>query len=260
VVNKVDLISKESTAIIACDVMWRELSYYVSKAPQRIRLRMLEQELHNTPQKLREEIQRTIDQVEEKANYILIGFGLCSNAILDLSAKKSTIIVPRGHDCITFFLGSKERYADYFNQNPGTFWYNSGYMDGAFQPGPEQMKELRRRYAEKFGEENADYLMEIEQNWHDDYKTAAYITSPLVDNESLSAVTKDCAAFLGWEYDELEGDLSLFEEFLAGIEDGKWNEDKFLVVPPGYKIAATYDASIIKAVPNNNDAAAANVC
>lgn len=226
--------------------MWRELCYYVAQNPKQARLRMLEQELHNTPQKLGAEIQKNIDQMDGRSDYILIGYGLCSNVIVGLSAHKSILVVPRAHDCITFFLGSKTRYANYFDSRPGTFWYNSGWIECSFQPGPEQMRELRAAYIEKYGEENADYLMEMERDWHQNYKHATYITSPLVDNEPLRAYTKECAAYLGWEYDEVDGDFSLFTEFLAGLENGVWDENKFLVVPPGHQVEASFDSRIIK--------------
>ena len=34
---------------------------------------------------------------------------------------------------------------------------------------------------------------------------------------------------------------------LQGLLDGPWDEDRYLVVPPGKKIAASFDAEVIKA-------------
>ena len=33
------------------------------------------------------------------------------------------------------------------------------------------------------------------------------------------------------------------------LVDGPWDEDKFLIVPPGHKIVATYDITKVRAVP-----------
>ena len=33
-----------------------------------------------------------------------------------------------GHDCITLFLGDKERYLDYFQSHPGVYFKTSGWI------------------------------------------------------------------------------------------------------------------------------------
>ena len=35
---------------------------------------------------------------------------------------------------------------------------------------------------------------------------------------------------------------------LQGLLDGPWDEDRYLVVPPGKRIAASFDLQVIKAV------------
>ena len=45
--------------------------------------------------------------------------------------------------------------------------------------------------------------------------------------------TKECADFLGWQYDELEGDPCLMQKLV----DGEWNDEEFLTIRPGHKIA-----------------------
>ena len=40
-----------------------------------------------------------------------------------------SLVVPRAHDCITLFLGSKERYLDYFQTHPGVYFKTSGWIE-----------------------------------------------------------------------------------------------------------------------------------
>ena len=42
-------------------------------------------------------------------------------------------------------------------------------------PGEERHARLRAQYAEKYGEDNAEYLMEMEQGWFKRYSNAAYV-------------------------------------------------------------------------------------
>ena len=108
--------------IIACDVLNREISYLASQSCCHVDVTFLHQGLHDTPDKLKIQLQQAIDQTNRDGypydyfktvpdyDYIIIGYGLCSNGIVGISSEKIPLVVPRGHDCITFLLGSKEKY------------------------------------------------------------------------------------------------------------------------------------------------------
>jgi hypothetical protein len=59
------------------------------------------------------------------------------------------MIIPKAHDCITLFLGSKERYRTYFDAHPGTYWYTPGWVECSVQPGKGRYELLRKEYVEK---------------------------------------------------------------------------------------------------------------
>ena len=232
--------------IIACHVLWRELSHFAALSKNAFHLVFLEQGLHDTPDVLRSELQKAIDAVDGKYEAILIGYGLCSNGIVGISARKSRLVVPRGHDCITFFLGSKERYRSYFDTHPGTYWYNAGWIETGTQPCRERYEALLADYTERYGEENAEYLMEMEQHWFKEYSNAAYIDQGIVDESAYKRFTKDAADWLGWKYDELDGDDSLFVDFLSG----HWDDARFLVVSPGETFQPSNDERILEILHN----------
>ena len=116
--------------IISCDVLSKELRHFVNRSQNRFEFQFLEQGLHNTPDNLRKSLQKAIDEVEGDYSAILIGYGLCSNGLVGITARNTKLAIIRGHDCITFLLGSKKHYQQYFARQRIVFlsnqWVNSG--------------------------------------------------------------------------------------------------------------------------------------
>lgn len=227
--------------IISCHVLWRELCHYAAQSRNVFDLQFLKQGLHNTPDVLRSELQAAIDATPDEFDALLIGYGLCSNGIEGIVARDTPLVVMKGHDCITFLLGSRDRYQEYFDAHPGTYWYSPGWIDTGGQPSKERYEKYYKSYVEKYGEDNAQYLMEMEQGWFKQYSNAAYVDLGLGDNEHFKEYTRECAEWLNWDCDELEGDPALMKRFL----EGDWDSDDFLIVEPGQSIVPSYDTSII---------------
>ena len=101
---------------IVCKVMQREAYFCAAKSKNIVDVVLMDQGLHNEPDKLRAEVQKALDKTTDiqgrPYDASLLGYGLCSNGIVGLSAK-IPIVVPRGHDCVTLLLGSKEKYREY---------------------------------------------------------------------------------------------------------------------------------------------------
>ena len=221
---------------IACKVMQREVYFCAARSKNIVDIVLMEQGLHDQPDKLRTQVQKALDNTCDiqgrPYDSSLLGYGLCSNGIAGLSAK-IPIVVPRGHDCITLLLGSKDKYKEYFDSHRGVYWYSPGWIESGKQPSQERYEKLLKEYKEKYGEDNARYLMEVEQKWIKEYNWATYIDWGLANSDRYKEYTKRCAEFLGWNYDQLEGDPALMQRLV----DGQWNESEFLVVKPGQKIA-----------------------
>ena len=62
------------------------------------------------------------------ATAIVLGYGLCSNGLVGVTARRQKLIVPRCHDCIALFLGSPARYDAVFRDHPGTFYLTPGWV------------------------------------------------------------------------------------------------------------------------------------
>jgi len=222
--------------LIICKVMQREAYFCAARSKNIVDVVLMEQGLHDQPDKLRTEVQKALDCTcdinGQPYDTSLLGYGLCSNGIVGLSAKIS-IVVPRGHDCITLLLGSKDKYKEYFDSHRGVYWYSPGWIESGKQPSRERYENLLKEYKEKYGEDNAQYLMEVEQKWIKEYNWATYIDWGLASSDEYKEYTKRCAEFLGWSYDQLKGNPGLMQRLV----DGQWDKSEFLVVKPGQKIA-----------------------
>ena len=244
--------------VIACKVLYREISLLSTVSEHIIDATYLRQGFHDTPQVLQSLLQQEIDRVEAREDMysylpadeerefdaILLGYGLCSNSVTGLKSRRYPLVIPRAHDCATLLLGSKEKYREVFDAAQGSmYWYSGGWIENAVMPSRGRVERLRAAYEEKYGEDNAEYLMEMEQNWLKEYKACAFIDWHVLDNAAHIAFTKDCADYLGWEYRQLTGDSGLLRDFLSG----SWDDARFLVVPPGQTLGQSYDDSVLKA-------------
>ena len=247
--------------LIACKVLFREICHICAKTDNIVDITWIRQGEHSYPEHLHELLQKEIDAIESgedmhtnKVNSngdndgiasdfdaILLGYGLCSNATTGLTAKKHRLVIPRAHDCITLFMGSKEQYARYFNEIPGCYWFTTDWIENTDMPGPEREAHLIRKYEEMgYDEETIEYLLETISGIKN-YHNAAFIKQPCIDKEKYIDVTKKAAEYYGWQYHELDGQISLLERFI----NGDWNEEDFLVLEPGETAVQSYDASVI---------------
>ena len=241
--------------VIACDVLTREVYHACAESPHVCEVTLIPFGLHDTPSKLRDRLQEEIDSADAGGcDAIALAYALCSRGTAGLAAHTKPIVIPRAHDCITLFLGSRERYAEEFHSHPGTYYYSAGWIehnkDGNIRQGyiseaEEKDKEARlQEYIQKYGEDNAAYLLEMESQWTDHYSRAALIDVGLGDIERYRNATKRIAEERGWEYAELPGDRSLIIKLIFG----EWDND-FLRVEPGMRIAESFDERIICALP-----------
>jgi hypothetical protein len=152
-------------------------------------------------------------------------------------------VLARAHDCITLLLGDRQRYAQYVASNPGTYWYSPGWNRCHTPPGPERYEKLLNEYRQKFGEEDAQYLMETEQAWFKTYTRATFVDLGTPNIQKDVELTQKCAAWLGWGFDHQQGCPQLLQDMLAG----NWDAERFLVLEPGQTPRMTADDQVVVA-------------
>ncbi len=229
--------------VIACAVLEDEIRHFAATQANVRQIELLEQGLHNDPPRLRAQLQVAVDRIEEDARIdaIILGYGLCSRGTEGVRTTRCRMVIPRAHDCITLLLGSKERYASYVAKHPGTYWYSPGWNRCHIPPGRQRYEKRRAEYVEKYGEDNADYLMEMEQHWFTSYDRATYVELGVGVTDQDLQYSRDCADWLNWSFEHLRGDPALVRDMLAG----RWDDDRFLVIEPGMSFAVTADDRII---------------
>ena len=236
--------------LIACDIFVREISYYIAISSNAINIKFLEKGLHERPDFLRDVLQKEIDQAacsDYKYDVILLAYALCGNATKGIVARDKPIVIPKAHDCITLFLGSRDLYMEEFNEHPGTYYYTPSAIERGYAAGSETNESLEKKYNEyvaKYGEENAKFLMEVEQGWTKHYTYAASVDLEPFRFLKYHEKVKEVADKKSLQYREITGDLCLLKKLL----DGNWDENEFLILQPGQKIDVTNDENVISAV------------
>jgi hypothetical protein len=242
---------------VTCEVLARSVYLCAARSPHVVDVRLNRRGLHDDPPDLRAILQRQVDEAGPPYDAVVLAYGLCGGATAGLRAGPVPLVVPRAHDCITLFLGSRERYATEFTTHPGTYWYVQDYLertdDASAFAGVGALSDAAARatyeeYVERYGEDNAAYLMETLGAWRSHYDRAAFVDMGVADAATVRSTEDRARADAerrGWAFERLAGELLLVRKLI----DGDWDEADMLVVQPGERLAMSYDERVIRAEP-----------
>jgi hypothetical protein len=242
--------------LISCEIFFREMCAAVARSPHRIDLELLPKGLHDIGQAgMSERLQATLDRIEPGYDSILLGYGLCNNGIAGLATRHTPLVVPRAHDCITLFFGSRQRYQEYFDRMPGTYFLTTGWLERGQDAGEMSQISIQHQmgmdasYAElveKYGEDNAKYLYDTLCDHLRNYGQYTFIEMGVEPDDHFEREARTKAAERDWRFDKVRGDMGLIERLV----NGPWDEEDFLTVPPGHRIVAhLHDDRIVRAEP-----------
>ncbi len=240
--------------LISCEIFHREICAAAARSPHTIDIEFLPKGLHDIGSAgMLERLQAAADRVDGgRYHAILFAYGLCNNGIVGLAARTIPIVMPRAHDCISLFFGSRERYLEYFNSHPGVFFKTTGWIERGVDTGELSQISIQRRtgmdqsyeeLAARYGEDNAKYLWGELCDMAKNYRQLTFIEMGVEPDDSFEQRTREEAASRGWAFEKVRGDLSLIERLV----NGAWEEHEFLVLRPGERIVARYDDDIIAA-------------
>ncbi|TAN37311.1 MAG: DUF1638 domain-containing protein [Verrucomicrobia bacterium] len=238
--------------LISCEIFFREVCTLAARSPHRMDVMFLPKGLHDIgAQPMLERVQAAVDACGgETYDAILLGYGLCNNGLVGLTARAMPLIVPRAHDCMALFFGSRRRYQEYFDQHPGTYFFTTGWLErGEDAGGLRQLsighqmgmdKTLGQLVAE-YGEDNAKFLYETLCAPPQNYRQCTFIEMGVEPDGRTEQAARARAVERGWNFEKIPGDLRLLDRLL----NGPWNDADFLTVSPGRRIVARYDDGVI---------------
>ena len=251
-------VEQRKLKFIGCEIIYREACRLAAMAPHQVDVQFLRKGLHSleTPDMVAA-VQTAIDAVDAEAGYeaILLGYARCNDGLVGVTARRIPLVVPRAHDCITFFFGSRRAYRDYFDENPGTYYMTSGWaerndskaeeLDQLAAPKKGVMEKLglnvsHEQLVARYGKENADFIVESLGDWKKNYSKFLYLRMGVGDETRFIEWTRQEARCRGWQFELRDGDWTLLEKLFFG----RWDED-FVIVPPGGRVIARNDERVL---------------
>jgi len=234
---------------ICCDVFARLACRFVSESPNVVDIEFVHMLAHDEPKKLnriiKEIIDASVNDPRRKYDTVILGYGLCGNSVTGLSCP-ITMVIPRAHDCCTIHMGCKEKFMEAFGETLSARWSSVGYyerchMIDSVYTGTGQLASYKTsaeymKYADEYGEDNADYIWET---MHPEIETdeAFYIKTDGFEYSDALENYKTEIENAGKKLRVVDGDASM----LKALIDGEWDDERFLTVPPGKKITGVYD-------------------
>jgi len=208
------------TKVIACATVIEEM---LPLLPPGVEHQVLDFGLHVNPESLKRALQDAIDASAPQTDTIVLGYGLCSQAVVGLRANGCTLVVPRVDDCIAIFLGSGAAYRQQHHVEPGTYYLTKGWIEAGDGPFAEH-----DRLVVRYGQEKAAW---VTQQMLKNYTRLVLINTGQYELEHYRAYARRTAARFGLRYEEIPGSTTLIRKMVYGPWD-----DEFVVVPPGQTI------------------------
>jgi hypothetical protein len=211
---------KPSLTLIACPAVAGELA---DGATDGIDCRILDAGLHLSPDRLREALAAAVAAADAPGATIVLGYGMCSNAVHGLKTEHATLVVPKVDDCIAMFLGSNAAFAAEAAKARGTYFVARGYLDECATIFSDHAALIEKR-----GPERADTMMRL--------LLQAYTRIAIIDmgrhelGPHLDTVTGFARRF-GLAVEHVQGSTRILDALVTGA----WG-DEFVVAPPGHEL------------------------
>lgn len=243
---------------IGCEIVYREACLLAARSSHQVDVEFLRKGLHDLEtHEMAAKVQAAVDAVDPQGGYeaILLGYARCNDGLVGVTARGIPLIIPRAHDCITFFFGSRARYKAYFDAHAGTYYMTTGWSernafgDGKYaQPaygktgvmGKLGLTESYEQMVAKYGKENADFIVATVGDWTKNYSNMLYLQMGVCDEQPHIDAARKTAGERSWNFELRDGSWSLLERLFAG----QWDED-FVIVQPGREIVARNDEAVL---------------
>lgn len=238
---------------ISCDALSRQVYLCAAQSPHLIDVELVSMGQHIKPKELNRTLQVKIDNVKDKSyDAILLCYGLCGQATVGLAAREIPVVMPRAHDCITLYLGSKDEYKKQQEMCPGTIWYTKDYIErldnatecsGMGASSAELYDEKAYdAMVKRMGKERADRIIASMGDMTKNYERVVFIEQGIVDAQKEENTVRIEAETKGWRFEKMKGDIKLIRDLINGL----WPEKDYLRIEPGQRIVIGFGDRIVK--------------
>ena len=207
----------ERTLVVACATVIEEM---LPLLPPGMQHQILDFGLHIQPNKLRESLQAGIDAISADIDTVLLGYGMCSQAVIGLSSRQFRLVVPRVDDCISIFLGTREAYTQQCHAEPGTYYLTKGWIEVGSTPFTEYDEMVKRLGPEK--------AARVQKLLLKHYTRLALINTGQYEMERYREYARQTAERFNLRFEEIEGSNAMVKKMV----EGDW-DDEFIVIEPG---------------------------
>jgi hypothetical protein len=209
-------LNPERCKLIACATVIEEM---LPLMPPSMQYQKLDFGLHVNPKELKITLQEAIKSSSSSADFLILGYGLCSQAVVGLKAENCSLIIPRVDDCIAIFLGSADKYQQQLRHVPGTYYLTKGWIESGDTPFDEY-NNLEKMYGIGRARE---ILSKILKN----YTRLALINTGQYKIDNYREHARGLASRFDLQFEEIPGSDSLIKAMLYGPWD-----DRFVVAGP----------------------------
>lgn len=211
---------KAGLKLIACPAVLGELA---EGATDGVDCRTMEAQLHLNPERLKEAIRAAVADADKPGATIVLGYGMCSNAVLGLKTEHATLVVPKVDDCVAMMLGSNEAFAAETEKERGSYFVAKAYLEEC-----DTIMSEHEKLVEKRGRERAEKMMRLLLNH---YTRIVLIDTGRYDLEPYRARVAGFAETFDLAVEEVPGTTRILDALVAGAWDGD-----FVVAQPGHEL------------------------
>jgi len=176
-------------------------------------IRVLELGLHIWPRKLREALVEAAHEISSHVDALLLGYGLCGNALEKPGELLSDIGVPvfipmdEDHpvdDCVGLLIGGRERYYAELCKVAGTYFITPGWS-----------YHWRRMFEREFGGVSLDLAKRMFKH----YERTLLISNPIMPQDEMASNVQEFNDMFGFRAEACDGTFSILMDAWAAAKE-----------------------------------------
>ena len=166
-------------------------------------VRVLELGLHIWPKKLREALVEATREMSEHVDALLLGYGLCGNALESprelLSDVEVPVFLPLDHDhpvddCIGLLIGGRERYNAELRKVAGTFFFTPGWA---------------HHWRRMFEGQMAGVSIDLARRMFKHYERTLLISNPVMSDRKMRESVREFVDVFGFRIETCAGTIDI---------------------------------------------------